>query len=295
MPKNPQNLSRVEESIDGGEIAALNLIEPGLGNKLHRILSALGNAHAAQAGHKGTVAIKAQTAKDERGRVVPGMTFSGNRAADAADAIDDSDLVTLRQARRLLRDREPNENDLADIIPPRAGTVGGNLPVAWFWGVYVLTPDSAQQNSPAAAPPDTVPAYEFTLPFTLTVALITTQIVTARADPSRYSVGIYESVTGALLIDTGPLQAAATGVRQDAPVGGPVTLTPGRYVFAQTTNDSLIALRCFGAVIDVTIIDASYIRWGIALNTSAAGQLPPSLGGLGNFINNRPIVSTLFE
>lgn len=103
MLKKPSNLKRTDETLSGTEIAALNNLEPGLGLKLHRLFSSLGSSVAAQAGHKGPVAIQPMTEKDSTGQVIPAMNLLGGRVGNADDAINDDEYVTLRQARRLLQ------------------------------------------------------------------------------------------------------------------------------------------------------------------------------------------------
>jgi hypothetical protein len=97
-----QNLKRLEESLQGDEIARLNELSPGLGNKLHRMFSGLGSLISAQAGHKGTVAIKKQSSKNSQGIVDAALTMQEDRIAGVDDPIDDLDAVNLRTLRRSL-------------------------------------------------------------------------------------------------------------------------------------------------------------------------------------------------
>ncbi len=102
MPKkNPPNLTRIEESLSGEEIAALNEVKPGLGSKLHRLLSAHGQSLSAQAGHKGPIGVVKQT-KIDGGNVAPGIILDGNRISGGAPAVEDNDFVTLKQVRAML-------------------------------------------------------------------------------------------------------------------------------------------------------------------------------------------------
>jgi hypothetical protein len=125
MPKDkvPQNLRRVEETLSGEEIAKLNETFPGLGNKLHRILSLLGTGISAQAGHKGVVGIRAQKGTDSRGRPKPSMDLQGGRISDMGDALDNQDAVTLKQIRRLI-DPENLKQLLSKVDPSEIGTQG---------------------------------------------------------------------------------------------------------------------------------------------------------------------------
>jgi hypothetical protein len=103
MPKkNPPNLVRIEESLDGVMIQALNETSPGLGTKLHRILSALGQAHTAQTGARGPIGIQKQIKLDNKGRVDPAIRLLGNRLSGGAPAEEEDDFVIFSQLRSML-------------------------------------------------------------------------------------------------------------------------------------------------------------------------------------------------
>lgn len=96
-----QNTKRIEETLQGTEIAKLNELSPGLGNKLHRMFSGLGNVQSAQAGHKGSVGIKKQKRINPQGITDAAIVLERDRIAGVDDPIDDLDAVNLRTLRRL--------------------------------------------------------------------------------------------------------------------------------------------------------------------------------------------------
>lgn len=116
----PPNLRRIEESLSGEEIAALNGVFDGLGLKLQRVLVALAGGISAQAGHKGKVALAKQTAKDSTGRMAPALELDSDRIAGLADPIEDLDAVNLRTVRRLVEEADPqnSEGDSTTGISP---------------------------------------------------------------------------------------------------------------------------------------------------------------------------------
>lgn len=117
MPKDvPQNLKRVEESLTGNEIKALNDLSTGLGHKLHRLFSSLGSSVAAQSGHKGGVGIVKQKAKDTKGVVEAALTLQEDRVAGLADPIEDLDAVNLRTLRRMLPDATETGSTEGDAL-----------------------------------------------------------------------------------------------------------------------------------------------------------------------------------
>jgi len=141
--RNLQNLRRVEESLNGGEIDALNKMLPGLGSKMQRILSTLGKAHSAQSGHFGPVGIAKQTQSDNRGVTQPALVLGGgaatgkvgatapysnvgaDRIAGLADPLDDLDAVNLRTTRRLIDAGITNAQATATTTIGKTGPGGG--------------------------------------------------------------------------------------------------------------------------------------------------------------------------
>lgn len=97
-----QNLTRLEESLAGEEIEALNKLSPGLGAKVHKLFSNLGNIQAAAAGHQGTVVIAKQKAKDAKGETPDAMKLQGGTIGEASPATKDDQYVTLGQVRSML-------------------------------------------------------------------------------------------------------------------------------------------------------------------------------------------------
>lgn len=106
MPKKPKTAPHISASLDPQHIAALNAMSPGAGNQLVQILASIQNTVNKQAGHSGTIILAEQKGADAKGKPDLTIDLKGGRAGDAADAIDDTDYVTLRQARRLLPDAE---------------------------------------------------------------------------------------------------------------------------------------------------------------------------------------------
>lgn len=93
---------------------------------LNERLKTLSELHESTAGLRGPVGIATQTRKDPRGVVEVGLTLEGNRAGNAADPIDDQDLVTLGYLKRQLACANLNKiletcaetDDLLDDDPP---------------------------------------------------------------------------------------------------------------------------------------------------------------------------------
>lgn len=119
MAKKAQNLTRVEASLSGKEIEVLNGLEPGLGSKIHRLFSTLGNIQSAQAGHQGTVVLAEQKPKTPQGETPNAMELQGGRVGDASPAIKDDQYVTLGQVRAMLQDCDEIADCLEDRLDDR--------------------------------------------------------------------------------------------------------------------------------------------------------------------------------
>jgi hypothetical protein len=99
---------------------------------LNERLKTLSELHESTAGLRGPVGIARQSKKDPRGVVMPGLLLEGNRAGDAADPIDDQDLVTLGYLKRqlkcdkltaILEDCEDTDNVIDEDAAPSACAV----------------------------------------------------------------------------------------------------------------------------------------------------------------------------
>lgn len=78
-----------------------------------------------------------------------------------------------------------------------------------------------------------------TIPCPVQLNSIIVQVATLDA-VGLYDVGLYNSA-GVLAAHVGPTVFGATGVTTTAIIGGPVTLTPGRYYWATTGNANTAA------------------------------------------------------
>lgn len=119
------------------------------------------------------------------------------------------------------------------------------------------------------------------MPITLTVTSIHFECVTAAAGSSS-SVGIYNNDGTSLLIDSGAISTATTGIKS-ATLAAAKTLTRNiMYYVAFTTTSLSVVLR--GRDLVVSNVIASLVNGdgslhlGTAANSATAGVLPSSLG-----------------
>lgn len=112
MPKKQKTAPHISRSLDPAHIAELNNLSPGLGNEIVSILATIQNTINKQAGHSGPVTLAEQKGKDAKGKPDLALDLLGGRAGNAADGIDDTDYMTVRQGRRLLPDGDaPNVDE----------------------------------------------------------------------------------------------------------------------------------------------------------------------------------------
>lgn len=109
----------------------------------------------------------------------------------------------------------------------------------------------------------------FTLEAELTFSHVVLSIATADV-VNNYDAGIY-SKAGALLANIGKQHLPSTGTQSFAALQGSVTLSPGLYIFAWTTDASTVAGLYY---------DLNAIAWihGASFATGSGGTLPASIG-----------------
>ena len=165
----------------------------------------------------------------------------------------------------------------------------------YFFGVFIQHPTNVSSGATFVSVADQVDVFQFVLPFRVVVGNIVTEITGAGGAGKKYSVGLYSADGNTLLVHTGALAADATGILKTA-ISPTVTLEPGVYFFAQTTDDG--ATTATRINVDAFAFDllneGSSTRFGNAANTSSAGVLPATLGTITPPASRNPIVA-VFE
>lgn len=121
-----------------------------------------------------------------------------------------------------------------------------------------------------------------------TISKITARVVTGTGG-AHFNVGIYDA-TGNKLIDSGLLDASTSGTTVTTTLGTPVTLPPGTYYYAHSSDNGGIFVLGFtpnSPVVATTgLINLNATRVAQAANLTSAGTMPLTLGALtadGNF------------
>ncbi len=274
-----QNLRQMRESLSGEEIAALNAVSDGLGLKLHRLISTLGNIQAAQAGHAGPVLIAHQTKKDPQGKTPDAIRLQGGTIGDASPATKDDQYVTLAQIRQLLLCENLAKIlsecvDFSDLLEERVPPTSVLASSSYFVGVSVWT---NQENAAGVA---TVPAVAgnlnadlFFLPFDIPISKMT--FMCGGGIGTFIGIGIYDSL-GNLKIDSGAISTSNGGVQAIRAVTLPTPITLPRGLYYQGLTGVTSATCYTGGSQTTAILNGNgVIRYGkIVGGGSAVGVLP---------------------
>lgn len=147
---------------------------------------------------------------------------------------------------------------------------------------YKMLPNDAPIGTAGSASmaANAVRFWRFFLHRKIVVTSVTFRLTTAGGAGKLVSVGIYNSDGTSLLVDSTPITAVGTGVKTKT--GLSVTLFPGEYIMAWTTDSA--AAAAFTTVPSSTnqnqVFNDVVVIVGTAGNSSTAGQLPATLGTL---------------
>ena len=146
----------------------------------------------------------------------------------------------------------------------------GGLSVPWLFTVGSVGANNRVEVS------------RFILPFRLVVRRVVFAISTS--DASSFSaVGIYNSDGTSLLVDSGAISSATTGIKS-VTLSPAVTLEPGVHILAWTATTTTVAFQA-GNFINASsiyrdIVNKNNVQFGDAANASSSGVLPATTGSL---------------
>lgn len=192
----------------------------------------------------------------------------------------------------------------ANGIPKADST--GRLAIGWnpllvsaanqgyFFGVSIQAPDTSGATSVFAANEHRV--WQFVLPFAVSVNQITFEVVGTSGAGKSLSIGLWDAACSTLALNSGVMTAGGTpdinvaGIKARTISGGPVTLNPGAYWLAMTTDSTTLTLRSFAlpsTAINLLNNGATKM-FAQAGNAGSAGAFPASCGTLTTAVNNQP-------
>lgn len=245
----------------------------------------------AAAGFRGTVKIAAQKGRDDRSLLEPGLHLEGGRIADAADPIDNQDLVTkgallkflnCERLSSILSDCWEFPEAIENAIEIAAPSDDGQT---FFWGSRVYRYETvAVQGHPL----NTCRVQRFPLPFDITVSQVTIEVTTASANKLA-SVGLYDQ-NGNLVLNSGTFSVGTTGFKTKTFTA--VRLPKGMYYLA-ITCDGGISYRAYSATgVWFDFLNHTSAKAGTGAATTG-GALNSTIGTITPATTLAPI--TLFE
>jgi hypothetical protein len=207
-------------------------------------------------------------------------------------------------------------DELATATPaanaiPKAGS-GGRLAAVfqpllfdtadrgYFFGVTVQIPDSSGATTAFSANAQRV--WQFVLPYAVTVNQIAFEVVATSGAGTSLGLGLWDAACSTLVLDSGVMTAGGApdinvaGVKTKTISGGPVTLNPGVYWLAMTTDSTTLTLRSMALPSQaINLVNAqANKKFAQAGNNGSAGAFPASCGTVTTAVNNQPPM-VLFE
>ena len=181
-------------------------------------------------------------------------------------------------------------------VPPAKGGVATVTTAGqgYFFGGTVFDDRQAGAAAAIVASANQVRAFQFVLPFSITVGHVTWFVNSGAGDTVGF--GIYSADGTTKIVDTGAVVSVGAGATQQVTITG-VPLTPGVYYFAWTqTGTPTTALAVFSAAANSSVVlNANATKRSVtAGNTATAGALPSSLGTLTTAVS-AVMPMTIFE
>jgi hypothetical protein len=170
----------------------------------------------------------------------------------------------------------------------------------YFFPVTIQAPQSSGATTAFSA--NTMRLWQFVLPFAATVNQMSFEVVGTSGAGTSLGLGIWDASCSTLLVNSGVMTAGGTpdinvaGVKTKTISGGPVTLNPGVYWLAMTTDSTTLTLRSTSLPSQViTMLNAqTNKKFAQAGNNGSAGSFPAACGALAVAAANQPPI-VLFE
>ncbi len=192
----------------------------------------------------------------------------------------------------------------AGAIPKAAST--GRLATGWspllidtadrgyFFAVTVQAPETSGATTTFGANVHRV--WQFVLPFAVTTNQISFEVTAASGAATSLGLGLWDTACGTLLANSGVMTAGGTpdinttGIKTKTLAGGPVTLNPGVYWLAMTTDSTALTLRSTGLPSQaINLINAqTNKKFAQAANNGTTGAFPASCGAVTTAVSNQP-------
>ncbi len=170
----------------------------------------------------------------------------------------------------------------------------------YFFGVTVQAPETSGATTTFGANVHRV--WQFVLPYAVTVNQVNFEVVTASGAGTSLGLALWDAACSTVLLNSGVMTAGGTpdinttGIKTKTISGGPVTLNPGVYWLAMTTDSTALTLRSTALPSQaINLINAqANKKFAQAGNNGTAGAFPASCGAVTTGVSNQPPM-VLFE
>jgi hypothetical protein len=169
----------------------------------------------------------------------------------------------------------------------------------YFYPVTIQAPQSSGASTTFSA--NTMRVWQFVLPFAATINQVTFEVVATSGAGASLGLGLYDAACASLLVNSGVMTAGGSpdinvaGVKTKAIQGGPITLDPGVYWLAMTTDSTTLTLRSTSLPSQVITMLNSQAnkKFAQAGNNGSAGAFPATCGALTVAASNQPPIVLL--
>ena len=148
---------------------------------------------------------------------------------------------------------------------------------------------------------NTMRVWQFVLPFAVTVNQMTFEVVATSGTGTALGLGIWDAACSTLVLNSGVMTTGGNpdinvaGVKTKAISGGPITLNPGVYWLAMTTDSTTLTLRSTGLPSQaISQLNAqTNKKCAQGGNNGSAGTFPATCGSLTVAAANQPPIALL--
>jgi len=309
-------------AVGAGGITSLNGLTAAaqtFANDTNLTISSSGSTHTL--GWSGTLAKPRQNAQtayyDQAGAFTQPQTISG-ATTDLLTFNNSSanDWVTITGNKSRFKVWNSATSNLAELqaltfFGSGAGLSAGTVPASalaslvttvdqgYFFPVTIQAPQSSGATTIFSA--NTMRIWQFVLPFAVAVNQMSFEVVGTSGAGTSLGLGIWDASCSTLLLNSGVMTAGGSpdinvaGVKTKAITGGPVTLNPGVYWLAMTTDSTTLTLRSTSLPSQgITMLNAqTNKKFAQAGNNGSAGAFPAACGTLTVAAANQPPIVLL--
>jgi hypothetical protein len=175
----------------------------------------------------------------------------------------------------------------------------GTVDQGYFFPVTIQVPQSSGATTVFTA--NNMRVWQYVLPFAVTVNQMSFEVVATSGTGTSLGLGIWDASCSNLVLNSGVMTAGGSpdinvaGVKTKTISGGPVTLNPGVYFLAMTTDSTTLTLRSTSIPSQaISMLNAqTNKKFAQGGNNGSAGTFPAACGSLTTAASNQPPIVLL--